>query len=117
MITPILVLSTFAIWIAWTAAARKYGNPTISMWLRDAMWNFTSFALAWGILLGHWTGSYFFPVLEGKFIFTLPFIAATGIFDAVWHIIGNSGRRHWSRYPVWYYLIGIVVGLVFWGQP
>ena len=115
MITEILIGTTFVIWIVWTVIAQRYGNKTISRALRDTMWDFTTLSLIWGILLGHWSGTYFWPVIGGVFGYTVPFIVASVIHDVLWLSFNGWGARSGYRWPVWYYLIGMGVGLAFWG--
>lgn len=119
--THLIILVTAVVWLGWTILARKYHNPTISMSLMGMMWNCTTVSLIWGILLGHWAGTSwgdFRPIdpISYSFVFALPFTVPTLVFDIVWLVKKGANVRHGSRWPIWYYILGLPVGLLFWAQ-
>jgi len=114
-VTSVIVIVIFLGLLTWTAYAQQFKQPTLSMTMRMFFWNFTTASFITGALIGHWSGS-LIPPITGAWGYLIPFLIATLTFDIVWGLTKGWGARHPSRYPVWYILLGIAAGLLFWGQ-
>ena len=112
-VTGMMIIVVFVTLLLWTGIAQKYGNPTISMTMRDWAWEWNTTALIAGILISHWYVSLKKP-LTRAFGYTLPFILGYLAFDLVWFF--KDYVNGWYRWPIIPHVVGLVVGSFFWGQ-
>lgn len=112
--TTMLIVVVFVIVLFWTGIAQKYGDPTVSMEMRDNFgWLFNTAPFIGGMLIGHWWVSLKSPI-KRAFGWTLPFLGAYVAYDAVWYFAELDPG--WYRWPILACVVGIVVGSLFWGQ-
>lgn len=109
-ITTTLIVSTFAIWIAWDVYLARNGGPTESMIMRDAGKVSTFVPHLFGFLIGHW----FFP-RQSQWQFGWMWGIAFWVVLLAWDLWWPGGRV-WYRYEGIWVLIGVACGTLFWGQ-
>ena len=112
-LTEYIVIATIVILLTYDVIAVKIGEPTESMVLRDWAMDFTALPFTAGFLVGHW----FFPrqtFFVSGWMYALPILISLLIFDIVWK--AKKLPRHWSRYPGWYFILGVPAGMYLWGQ-
>lgn len=116
-LTEILILFVSVLLLVYTGMARRIGQRTVSMTMRDLGWKYNSIPFALGIVIGHWFFPNFSLAVTNKVGFTLPFIALVLGFDLLWRRVTlPSEIREWWRWPGWWFCYGIPVGMIFWSQ-
>lgn len=113
-ITELVIIATFVLLIAYDVIAGKINQPTESMVLREWGWRWNTVPFLAGFLIGHW----FFPRREvdvSGWMWVLPILGGLIVFDILWGRFGRNSRP-WFRFPGWYVLLGIPVGMFLWGQ-
>lgn len=112
--TTMLIVVVFVIVLFWTGIAQKYGDPTVSMEMRDNFgWTWNTAPFIAGVLASHWWVSLKNP-LKRAFVWTLPFLGAYLAYDLVWFFADLPDG--WYRWPAIPPVVGYVVGALFWGQ-
>lgn len=112
-LTGLIIIVVFVVILGYTAISRKYGQPTISMQLRDWGYEYNSTVYVAGVLIGHWYLNSLHPIQGLGWITLIPF-ALYLAYDIVW---AAEGFRHgWYRWPLIPFVLGIVFGAIFWGQ-
>lgn len=114
VLTYVLILGTFAVWIAWDVYLASKGAATESMTLRQWGEHCTFFPHLIGFLCGHW----FFPhdhLWRSGWMWGLGVWGLLGLYDIAWAIWGNGGMP-WYRYSGLWLLVGIACGTFLWGQ-
>lgn len=108
------VIAVFVAVIFYTAVAQKMGQPTVSMTLRDGGWRINTIPFIFGLLVGHW----FFPrqsTWVSGWGYAIPALLALVIYDVLWNWKKGAERR-WFRFPGWWFLLGLPVGIWLWAQ-
>ena len=91
----------------------KFGNPSESTVIRDLASKWTILPFIAGLLIGHWFGPRQ-QVTYSAWGNSVPFLILLLVFDIYWNI--NYTDYVWYRYPLFYVLMGIPVGMYLWGK-
>lgn len=92
-----------------------FGLPSESTVIRQWAWSLTLIPFSVGCIIGHW----FFPghgITNSAWGNCLPFMVLLLGFDLLWMKFGG-GVHPWYRYPGWYFVLGVPVGMLVWGAP
>lgn len=116
-ITVSIILGTFVVWIGWDIILAQNGEATESMILSDWAAVSVFFPNLIGFLCGHWFFRRRNLWLSG-WMWALPVWGALIASDLMCFFFADKTTTlyHWTRFPLWYLLVGIVMGSYLWGQ-
>jgi hypothetical protein len=118
-LTAIFSWSLVALAIGYDVLTRYIQEPTESDVIKNAGWDWSIIPLCLGIVLGHWTGTRY-SVAHSAWGYAIPVLAGYLAWGFVkWRQRKRLGFRpvyHVWEWPLLHALIGIVLGVIAWGQ-
>lgn len=114
LITRCLILGSVLAWIVWDIILAAKGQQTESMMLRFYAKEHVWLAHFMGTIIGHWLFITRSPIQTG-WMWIIPIWLALGVWD--WYYNSHGGLpNQWCRWPGLWALVGIVSGMLLWGQ-